>query len=242
MTRERKEIHLEGLPLWYRRRTAHLLLSRLSFEPFKNPTIEWSVFSNQLTAVFEYVPLGEGKDGVDNWRVETLVNAMASDIARGESAPRLKLDEVLGLLMWENRFSQWKAELEYPADQFVRLTIQPFPYGGRIQRLWQWIRGPILPQKLINLAQKLATEVASHDAEWRANASAELLPVYNDHWNDGAQISDDEFQSHISLDSIALDERGECVIYYDDGDLFSNHLIALDVDAEGRIKRVYLAG
>lgn len=243
MARKETQVELDGLPLRLRPLAADHLRVRLSFEPFKNPRIEWNHSSDRIVATFDYIGLNEEFAGADDWRVQFLLTRIAEDISKGERPPPTREDDVFGLVKWEQRLERWEAEMEFPADRFVSFCISPWMWRRRPFWLWRWLYQPELPIELLERSREIAMNLPSLDTDWRETITSGLLSTYNDNWNEGTTIDADAFQSKLSLSSVYLDDRRFATVYYYDGGLFLNHSVALDIDPDGMSKRTaYLAG
>jgi hypothetical protein len=243
MPRRETQVKLDGLPLRLCRLAVDHLRIRLSFEPFKNPKIEWHGSSNTIVATFDYIGLDEEFAGADDWRVQFLLTRMAEDISKGERPPPTVDDEVFGLIRWAQHLEHWEAEVEFPADNIVSFSIIPWMWQKRPSWLWRWLYPPKLPSALLERSREMAKNLVSLDSEWRECITTGLLTTYNEGWNDDLPIDSAVFQSKLMLRSVHLDDRLFATAYYDDGDLFLNHSVAIDPDPDGKIKRkAYLAG
>lgn len=243
MARKETELELKDLPRRRRQLAVDHLRIRLSFQPFKNPKIEWNHSSDRIVATFDYVGSNDDLTGVDEWRVQFLLTQLAEDIANGERPPPTREDDVLGLVKWVKYPEHWEAEVEFPADRFVCFSIYPWMWRRRPFWLWRWLYQPELPSELLEKARSIGKNLRSLDAAWRELITHSLLATYNGSWNEGPPIDAGTFQSKLTLNGVHVDDRLDITVYYDDGDLFSNHLVAIDLDSDMKIKRdAYLAG
>jgi hypothetical protein len=104
-------------------------------------------------------------------------------------------------------------------------------------------RPKLTPQDLDRAVEFLdwARKNESDCREWVANG---LLDIYNEHWaEEEDRLDRSRFIERIVPQSLVLNnEDGSGVWYYDDGDLFAGHAIALFIEVDKSFSEVSLAG
>lgn len=89
---------------------------------------------------------------------------------------------------------------------------------------------------------ELAFEVAKrHYGESSSYAASRLTGDYNDGWNDGVPITENEFSSRISLSSLVL-HYGRADFYFDDRGLFAGHTIRVEMESDGTFTDAFYEG
>ncbi|GMQ57263.1 hypothetical protein AN1V17_16580 [Vallitalea sediminicola] len=101
--------------------------------------------------------------------------------------------------------------------------------------------------ELVELIEKYKDRFSDQfdwDSKAKKFASKELISTKNDFWidDDEKEMSEIEFQSLMSLESIVLYTDDSYTFWYKDGDIFGGHVIVVDGDFESGLNRAEIAG
>src|SRR5262249_31987940 len=97
-------------------------------------------------------------------------------------------------------------------------------------------------------ALKTAHALWENQSEWnrrvRDYAIAKLLPLKNDTWldEDEAELTPDEFNERMMLESITVNANGSFDFWHNDGDLFWGHSIQISGSLSEGLKRADIPG
>jgi hypothetical protein len=119
-------------------------------------------------------------------------------------------------------------------DRSIESFTTTMPWSGMPAELW--LSGTT--QEELESALTVARTLWSDEAAWtervRQRAVKDLLPIKNDNWldedddgNDLPPLTPEEFALRMTLQAIGLDASGEFTFWFDDGDLFFGHTIAV---------------
>ena len=114
-------------------------------------------------------------------------------------------------------FTYWEAAISQKPGYDLKITI--FPDGED-------------PQSFIETAARLYLEAMKRQQFLLHEAvQKELLELYNDCWRqDDVVLTFDKFVRHLRLDAFSVDTTIPITLYYDAGDLFGGHAVAMDID------------
>ncbi len=142
-------------------------------------------------------------------------------------APEMIEDELLGRLIWEPRFEWWRGDVEiFPGHEIgvsFRGEEAEVEEGiARARRTYEFIR--------------------RSEERLRRYAARGLLDIYNEEWNDGDALGEDEFIAQMSTESISFHSDGDAEVYYGEGGLFFGHMIVVSVGSNLEIMDADIAG
>jgi hypothetical protein len=148
---------------------------------------------------------------------------------RKEYVDQVLEDPDLGKLTWEEDLQWWRGEMDWASGHPISVAVSCVE-KEEIQIL--------LPQ-----ARRAFAWVREHEAHARLCAARELLDLYNSTWREKEEpISLQEFARRIKLVEIGIRSEGATELWYDDGDLFAGHQIAVKFDPEGKFQRADIHG
>ncbi|QUH28503.1 DUF2262 domain-containing protein [Vallitalea guaymasensis] len=101
--------------------------------------------------------------------------------------------------------------------------------------------------ELVDLIEKYKerfTEQMYWNTKVKKFASKELISLKNDSWleDDEKEMSELEFQSSMSLESLVLYTDDSYTFWYNDGDLFGGHVIIVEGNLDDGLLRAEIAG
>lgn len=142
-------------------------------------------------------------------------------------APEMIEDELLGRLIRESRLEWWRGEVEISPGHEVSVSFRGEEAGveegvARARRTYEFIRGS--------------------EERIRRYAARGLLEIYNQEWNDGDALGEDEFIAEMSMEGISFHADGDAEVYYDEGGLFFGHTIVVSVGPNLEITDTDIAG
>ena len=134
-------------------------------------------------------------------------------------------DAFFGQLIWDGSLSRWKTEIEIDGDT-VPLSIRD--WGDR------------------DVSETLqdAQELIENWEQWRSKIDdaqiRDLLNLYNDTWrdDDSPRLTSTELQNRLSISSVDCEDSGWRCVYYDQDDLFTDHIIEMRISPEGEVEAV----
>ena len=97
-------------------------------------------------------------------------------------------------------------------------------------------------KKAETVLKKLYEYIAATDDKYREFAAQDMLECANDWMEDDEQLTKEEFKKKISLDAVIISPDGEVTAYYNDDDMFGGHMIVVEIDANGELIGVDMAG
>jgi hypothetical protein len=133
----------------------------------------------------------------------------------------------VGRLTWDDDLDWWQGEIIAQTGESASLHIE--------------IEDET-PERVAEAARRFVAWLAAHEPAARQFAANRLLDLHNDTWNDGDEISTDDFVSRMSLESAGWSRNGRANLYYRDGELFWGHCIIVTVDASGAFVDASIAG
>ena len=136
-------------------------------------------------------------------------------------------DELFGTLSYDVNVRWYRAKVEFYPSHRVELAIS--------------VEG-IDPDMAIERARQVFPRVQLQEATLRRAAACEKLELYNEHWSEGEKIDADEFARRIALSSVTIHPEGEVELWYEDGNLFAGHWIAVSTNSELQFQHVEIAG
>ena len=200
--------------------------------------------------------------------LERLLEHTGADVRTGPFHPRnIRQDEFLGDLRWDEELHHWSFVAGAGSRNSVSGKIRPpepqVPTEPPLSLMARWWRGlsrlfgrsakeswrelsaryrsvDIAPQ--LKKAREIVAGLEDFERVWRAGAADHLHELYNSNWSSGKPIDRNEFLSRIRLTSLALESDGTIKARFDDGELFLMHLIAVEIDANGKVTDAYLEG
>ena len=97
-------------------------------------------------------------------------------------------------------------------------------------------------EKIVDITRNVVKTISTRNSQFKEYIAEQLLDLYNDDWSEEETIDKKEFINRISLESVTIYDDNSPEIYYQDGDLFAGHYIALSLNSEGKLGEPYLAG
>jgi hypothetical protein len=138
-------------------------------------------------------------------------------------------DPVLGELVWEEDLQWWHGEVEWAPGHPVGVAVSCVEKED--------IRG------LLRRARRAFAWARGHEEHARLCAARELLELYNGTWREGeGLISREEFAERIKLAEVCISSDGSVELWYEDGDLFAGHQIAVGFDSRRRFRGADIHG
>lgn len=103
---------------------------------------------------------------------------------------------------------------------------------------------PKLPQACLKRGPRNATDVKSLVKKARDFATSKLLNVRNRNWREAHEkvLTAKQFASHLKIAGLHVYEDGTSVVYFDDGDLFWGHSVAVYVGSKGAMQSASIEG
>jgi hypothetical protein len=123
--------------------------------------------------------------------------------------------------------------LEDPQLGIFTLDRQVDWFTGQVDWAGQSIALNLSESAEAQAALKTAHALWQNQSEWHRRiqdfAVAQLLPLKNDSWldEDDAELTAEEFQARMTLESITVKADGSFDFWHDDGDLFWGHSIQI---------------
>lgn len=135
-------------------------------------------------------------------------------------------DEVLGSLTWDDALEEWSFGVTLASGREVAGGITP--------------NDPALPPQDRGLAEvaRLVGWIRENEFDIRRHIAEKMFDNWYEGWyEDEIDTVDtqDGFRDAITLSRINIHEEGGASLYYDDGELFSGHIIILSVAADGTL-------
>lgn len=138
-------------------------------------------------------------------------------------------DEQFGTLNWDNRLEWWGGTLALYQHPEVELYINaPCLHEGDTTITDE-----------VRQAFKICLE---SEQKARQKACDQLLSIHNEHWNEDAPTSAEEFKRRLIFDTIILYPDGSAEIYFEDDDLFWGHVIIVSMTESGEFTDATIAG
>jgi hypothetical protein len=135
------------------------------------------------------------------------------------SRPITLRDPLLGRLRWRPDIESWEGRLELRGGRSIELLLTPSDAGERA----------------IPPPARAAARRARHiETRLRRSALEQLLETHNDLWNEGAPTAAREFLRRLTPAALHVGADGSAEMYYDDGELFWGHAVAVPLDADGQ--------
>ena len=239
MSRQRTSLRIPEVDREDSENAMLMLRVLLSFYPFKNPQVVWRSDERTIKADFDF--LASGNEGFDALTLKLVLETELLPKFYGDKGPVFCTeDELLECLLWDSDSSCWKCEIEIRQDHFVTLQLESQQSEERSDGGKPHSDEP--DTRLIERARNLASRLSEEDSRWRAVASDELLGLYNQSWNDGPPMDAATFQSRLSLRGVALNLDGTTTVDLSQDELFTNHGITLELDADGEVANVRIEG
>ena len=147
-------------------------------------------------------------------------------MARKKNQVNAVNDPVFGTLEWEEAFDWWCSTLEFALE--VEVSI----FGRDLDAV---------------LEARRASFVRTRDREvkLKATIARKMLKLAED-WRDEEEepepITLESFKQRISLSELHLHPDGTAQLFYQNDDVFADHIILVDLDANGKLERATIAG
>jgi hypothetical protein len=142
-------------------------------------------------------------------------------------------DDTLGTIQYDKRFGWWSTIADLTPDLEIDLTLE---LGA----------AESVPESILSAFKHLQ----DHEPELRQAVCSHLLELAED-WRDedetpGSPTSGpwtlETFMKAVTITSASFDEDGAATIYYDDGEVFAGHVIAVAVSSDGEFQDANIAG
>ncbi len=135
-------------------------------------------------------------------------------LARELQKPIVLADPILGQLEYDRKYECFSGRAEW-CGQVVEISLS--------------CDRPEKPATVLEAASRLFADQSDWHHRVKQYAVEQLLPLKNRAWLDEREVelSEDEFLSRMTLQSIDLNESGEFTFWHDDGDLFWGHAIQI---------------
>jgi hypothetical protein len=142
-------------------------------------------------------------------------------------------DDTLGTIRYDKRFGWWSTIAEFTPDLEIDLTLEL----GAAEHV---------PESILNAFKHLQ----DHELELRQEVCSHLLELAEE-WRDeddtpGSQTSQpwtlETFMKAVIITSASFNEDGAATIYYDDGEVFAGHVIAVAISSNGEFQDADIAG
>lgn len=140
-------------------------------------------------------------------------------------------DEVLGKLTWNSDFDWWEGDVDLSPNHSISISLT-VDSGDEKSDI----------DSLIRHGRRIVAFIREHEPEARLVAAEELLDIYNQEWNDGKPLTEQEFIDRLTLDDINIAADGNAELFYKDDDLFAGHTVLVTVDAAGNFADADVAG
>jgi hypothetical protein len=140
-------------------------------------------------------------------------------------------DNLLAGIRWDARSNWWRGSVDLTSFHAIEvcISVAESDYEQVIERVGE-----------------LCLVIRKNELSYRESAAEALLSLHNDTWNEGEPISRAEFISRMKMESMVVSSDGESglvtELYYDDGDLFWGHVIAVSLTEEGHFEAANIAG
>jgi hypothetical protein len=138
---------------------------------------------------------------------------------------------------------------EFEYDRSLRAFSGAVDWNGRRVPLSLGCPDPKRPKRVLKHAESLLANWQDWQHRAPAFAADRLLALKNGEWadedDDGKRappITRDEFLARLSPNSIEIQESGRLTFWFDDGDLFSGHLVHVDGKVDGKITKAGIGG
>jgi hypothetical protein len=136
-------------------------------------------------------------------------------------------DDTLGELVWNHDDECWSSQVQFSLEHMVNITIDP---------------EDMETGSVIVMARKCFSQLQQEEANIRHLISEQMLNNYNDNWNNGEIIDNQDFIDSIKLEDIVFDANGNIQLFYNDGYLFDGHGIMVTIDDKGKYQEAILFG
>jgi hypothetical protein len=137
-------------------------------------------------------------------------------------------DDTLGIIQYDKRFGWWSTIAQFSLDLEIDLTLE---LGA----------AESVPESILRAFKHLQ----DHEPELRQNICSHLLELAEDWREDDGNPEPwtlEAFMKVVTITSASFDEDGTATIYYDDGEVFSGHVIVVAVSSEGEFQDANIAG
>jgi hypothetical protein len=144
-------------------------------------------------------------------------------------AETIIVDEVLGMLTWNDQLDWWEGRTEMAPGHLIGISVS--------------VEDETAPPTVeVEQARRVLLRLREREAEARLVAAEELLAIYNDEWNDDDPISEEEFMARLTLDDLAVASDGSAELFYQDDNLFAGHTVLVSIGADGNFEDADIAG
>lgn len=137
--------------------------------------------------------------------------------------------ELLDQLHYDELFDAYTGTVKI-AHTEVTITLYPDAEGD--------------PEPALQHARAILTNSVNMEQQAQAHAVAALLPLKNEAWLEEGEspLTGPQFRQRMKLDTLVVYPDGEVTFYYQDGDLFWGHTIAIGFDPAGEFKYADIPG
>jgi hypothetical protein len=137
-------------------------------------------------------------------------------------------DEVLGRLVWSEKYGGWGGVLSLAMGGTARFTIE----------------GVEVEETITEASRHALQFLTANEPRIRNKIAASMSELYNGTWGGGDDtLTPEEMARRIALASAHFYEDGGGVLYYEAADnLFTDHTICVHINADGEIEEPELEG
>lgn len=138
-------------------------------------------------------------------------------------------DDVLGPLTWNEQLDWWEGQVELSPGHLIGLSVS--------------VEEETAPPTVeMEQARRVLLRLREHEPEARLVAAEELLPIFNDEWNDDEPMTEEEFTARLTLEDLSVAADGSAELFYNDDNLFAGHTVLVTVGSDGNFEDADIAG
>lgn len=188
-----------------------------SYEGYSVIRVRVRLSTDEFRAVYEEALPLDGPDAE--------LNAVATQLQQDVVISH----DTFGEFKLDRRMDWFEAEVNWNGEE-IRLTMEAFDDA-------------IDPGFMAT-----AEELWNRQSFWKKRIEdfvvQELLELKNDNWldDDEDEVSPEEFVERIWISSVSVQENGDFVFWYDDGNLFWDHAIEVEGNIQTGLSRANIAG
>lgn len=141
-------------------------------------------------------------------------------------------DDMLGALVWNSDLDWWEGRVDMLPGHSVSISLTVEDDEDSATDI----------DALIQHGRRIVAFIREHEPEARLVAADELLDIYNQEWNDGKPLDEEEFMDRLAIDDVNVADDGSAELFYKDDDLFAGHTVVVTIDTAGNFADADVAG
>jgi hypothetical protein len=197
------------------------LLALVSSSPYENVQTAWNAKDHSFHI---YAEVSEENTEA----LEVLVSAVQRFSENVDDDLKPLRDERFGVFSWSG-YGSWETEVEVSDDLTFNLLIEAEEPGDDVTAS-------------LTRARTIVANLSLEDNRWRAAAADNLLDNYNRNWNEGVAIDREAFMGKLTLSMLRIGQDGCYSAWYFQDGMFTDHVVAVYISAEGSVKSASVEG